>query len=471
MFDAAVYLERRNKLQKDVSNGVIFLLGNEESSMNFKDNWYHFRQDSCFLYFFGINLPGLAATIDIDNNVTTVYGNDLTMDDIVWTGPQPTVAELASKCGVDQTGNLNELANALEKITNTGRQIHFLPPYRPENVLKLKTWLRLTYDQVKNGKSVVLIKAIVSQRCYKSDDEIAEINKAVDITAEMHLTAMQNAVAGKKEMEIVAAVHESAIAAGGQLAFPVILTKDGQILHNHYHGNVLKDGDLLLVDCGAETGNHYAGDMTRTFPVSTQFSDRQKDLYQVVIDAHEKAISELKPGVLFKDVHLLACKTLVDGLKNIGLMTGDIEEAVAAGAHTMFFQCGLGHMMGIDVHDMEDLGEQYVGYNDDIKKSSEFGLKSLRLGRKLESGFVITVEPGIYIIPELIDQWQSQNKHREFINYKLLDTYRDFGGIRVEEDFVITDNGSQLLGKPVPKTVSDVENIRAGSKHSLLTDI
>ena len=460
MFNASVYSERRDSLKKDVRSGLILFLGNEESSMNFKDNWYHFRQDSSFLYFFGISLPGLAAVIDIDNDSVTVYGDDLSIDDIVWTGPQPTIAELAGRCGVQQTDTTKALASVLHKALQNRRMIHYLPPYRPENNLKLQHWLGAGQEKIQEGHSVELIKAIVAQRSYKSAPELEEINRAVDITADMHLTAMRLVREGKKEMEIVGAVQEVAVGSGGQLAYPVILTKNGQILHNHYHGNTLRSGDMLLVDCGAEVPSGYAGDITRTFPVGHRFTERQRTLYEVVIKAHTDAFNALQPGVLFKDIHLVACKTLVEGLTAIGLMKGDAQEAVEAGAHTMFFQCGLGHMMGLDVHDMEDLGEQYVGYTDTMKKSTEFGLKSLRLGKALEPGFVITVEPGIYIIPELIDLWKATNKNAEFINYQELESYRDFGGIRVEEDFVITENGSQLLGKPLAKTAEDVESLR-----------
>ena len=467
MFDALVYVERREKLKKSLGNGLILFLGNEESSINFKDNWYYFRQDSSFLYFFGLKLPGLAAIIDVDNDKTTIYGNDLSIDDIVWTGPQPTIAGLASQSGVQHTGTIKDLILLLNKASQKRQKIHYLPPYRPENSLKLSDWLEIDRHQVLKGHSISLIKAIVSQRSVKSEIEIAEIHKAVNVTADMHLTAMTMTGEGKKEVDIVAALHEVAIGSGGQLSFPVILTKNGQILHNHYYGNKLQNGDMVLVDCGAETASGYAGDMTRTFPVNDHFTSRQKELYQIVINAHDAAINALAPGIPFLDVHLIACRTLAEGLKNIGLMIGDIDEAVAAGAHTMFFQCGLGHMMGLDVHDMEDLGEQYVGYTDTMKKSTEFGLKSLRLGRTLEPGFVLTVEPGIYIIPELIDLWKSKNKNIEFINYQKLESYRDFGGIRVEEDFAITENGAQLLGKPVPKTVMEIEKTRAQAKNRL----
>ena len=467
MFNATVYAERREKLKKSLGSGLVLFLGNEESSINFKDNWYHFRQDSNFLYFFGLSLPGLAAVIDVDNDKTTIYGDDLSIDAIVWTGPQPTIAALASRSGVRHTGTVKDLTLLLSGASQGAQKIHYLPPYRPENSLKLSAWLEMDQQAVSKGHSIPLIKAIVSQRSYKSELEITEINKAVDITADMHLTAMTLVAEGKKEVEIVGALHEVAIGAGGQLSFPVIFTKNGQILHNHYHGNMLQNGDLVLVDCGAETTSGYAGDMTRTFPVDDHFTTRQKELYEIVVNAHDTAVKALAPGMPFREVHLTACKALTEGLKGAGLMTGDVDEAVAAGAHTMFFQCGLGHMMGLDVHDMEDLGEQYVGYTETMKKSTAFGLKSLRLGRALEPGFVLTIEPGIYIIPELIDLWKSDNKHAAFINYEKLESYRDFGGIRIEEDFLITESGARLLGKPVPKTVAEVEKTRVESKGQL----
>jgi len=436
---------------------MILLLGNEESSINFKDNWYHFRQDSTFLYYFGINLPGLTGIIDCDGGQDTIYGDELTMDHIIWTGPQPTIAELARKCGVERTKPVSDIEKELKG------EIQYLPPYRIYNQYKLSEWLGKPMDIIGSRNSIDLIRAIVSMRSYKTAEEIAEIEKAVNITADMHLGAMQFTRPGMVESQIVGKIQQIAISGGGNLSFPVILSKDGQILHNHYHGNTIKEGDMILCDTGAETAMGYAGDMTRTFPVGNEFTQRQKELYQIVLNAHEAAIAALKPGKKYKDIHLLAAKTLVQGLTEVGLMKGNADEAVAAGAHTMFFQCGLGHMMGLDVHDMEDLGEQFVGYNSSMKKSTEFGLKSLRLGKELEENFVLTVEPGIYIIPELIDMWKAEKKNNQFINYDLLDTYKDFGGIRIEEDFVITADGSRLLGKPVAKTIADVEKVRAES--------
>jgi len=460
MFSIDTYIQRRHRLKKDVANGLIVFLGNEESSINFKDNWYHFRQDSTFLYFCAVALPSLTAILDCDSGEDTIFGDELTIDDIVWTGPQPSIATLAEKSGITKTAPTNQLEVILKKAVSEGRAIHFIPPYREEHVTKLSAWTGRSLIEIRSGESVTLIKAIIAQRNIKTAEEIIELHKAVDLTSAMHLAAMQYAKPGMKEAQIAARVNQVALAGEGQLSFPVIMTKNGQVLHNHYHGNTIHEGDMVLCDTGAEIASGYAGDMTRTFPVAAQFTETQRELYQTVLNAHEAAIAALKPGVKYKDIHLLACTELAKGLTGAGLMKGNPEEAVAAGAHTMFFQCGLGHMMGMDVHDMENLGEPYVGYSETVKKSTAFGLKSLRLGKELEAGFVITVEPGIYIIPELIDRWKAENKYAEFLNYDKLESYKSFGGIRIEEDFVITANGADLLGKPVAKTVKDVEEIR-----------
>lgn len=451
MFSARTYSDRRNLLKKKLGSGLALLLGNEESSMNYRDNWYHFRQDSTFLYYFGINLPGLTGIIDLDNNKEIIFGNDLSIDDIVWTGPQPTIAELAEKVNINQTFPLQQLVAYCKN-----RKVHYLPPYRPEHTLKIAEWLGKSDRFVEHDSSKDLIKAIVSQRSYKSAEEIVEIEKAVDLTSDMHISAMKMVKAGLYEYEMVAEVTKIARAGGGNISFPVIMTINGNILHNTYYGNQMKDGDMVLCDTGAETEMGYGGDLTRTFPVGKRFSKAQEEIYNVALNAHEAAVKALKPGMLYRDVHLTACTQLVKGLSEIGLMKGDPDEAVAEGAHTMFFQCGLGHMMGLDIHDMENLGEQYVGYTEDMVKSKVFGLKSLRLGRSLEPGFVLTVEPGVYIIPQLIDQFKSEKKFLDFINYDLLEKYRDFGGVRVEEDFLITESGSKRLGKPVPKTIEEI---------------
>ena len=451
MFNKEVYIKRRNRLKEQVANGLVLLLGNEESSMNYFDNQYPFRQDSNFLYFFGLDRPGLAAIIDVDNNNEIIFGNDIGVEDIIWTGPLESLAHQAEAAGVSKTLPTLSISEKIKKSLSEKRKIHYLPPYRADNMQKLNNWLNIPFDLLKKSSSVGLIKAIVAQRSIKNPEEIKEIEKGVNVTVDMQLEAARLANEGISETKIAGIIHGIALSAGGDLAFPTILTVNGQILHNHSQGNILKSGQMLLCDCGAETSMHYGGDLTRTTPVDKQFSKRQKEIYDIVVHAHEEAIASLKPGVYFKDVHLLACEKLAEGLKSIGLMKGDTKEAVREGAHAMFFQCGLGHMLGLDTHDMEDLGEEYVGYTDELKKSTQFGLKSLRLGRKLEAGFVVTVEPGIYIIPELINLWKSENKFSEFINYEKLETYKDFSGIRIEEDLLITADGSRILGKSLSR--------------------
>jgi len=338
--------------------------------------------------------------------------------------------------------------------------VHVLPPYRPENKIKLARWLNTGLNDVSDHVSVKLIKAVINQRIIKSPLEIEEMEKAVSISVEMQLAVIKHTKPGIKEYELVAKALETAAAANCRLGYPAIITTHGQTLHTHYYGNTLQEGRMVLCDIGAENAMHYGGDLTRTFPVGKSFNSRQKELYEVVLNAMDHAISMLKPGVRYKDIHLAACKKLAEGLKQVNLMKGDPAEAVEAGAHTMFFQCGLGHMLGMDTHDMEDLGEQYVGYTDTLKKDTVFGLKSLRLGRELENGFVVTVEPGIYIIPELIDRWEAEKKYSDFINSDVLSNYRDFGGIRIEDNYLITATGSQLLGKYLPKTLKEIEALK-----------
>ncbi|MCY1635185.1 aminopeptidase P family protein [Marinifilum sp. D737] len=460
MFTKETYQKRRELLKSTVKSGILLFLGNDECGMNYADNTYHYRQDSTFLYFFGSDYAGLNAIIDIDENREIIFGDELSIDHIVWMGTQPTIKEKSEAVGIYETAPSGQLQDYLSKASSQGRKVHYLPPYRPEHQVKLLNWLNIHPNQAVENSSAEFVQAVVNQRNYKSEEEIIQIEEAVNITADMHLTAMRMARPGMKESEIAAAVQEVAIRAGGQLSFPTIATINGQTLHNHYHGNTIKSGDMVLIDCGAENGMHYAGDMSSTFPVSKTFTERQREIYQIALNAHEAAIAELRPGVRFKDVHLKACKTIAEGMKQMGFMKGDMDEAIQQGAHALFFQCGLGHMMGLDVHDMENLGEVYVGYNGEAK-STQFGLKSLRLGRELEPGFVLTIEPGIYFIPELIDRWKAEKKFTDFINYDKVEEYKDFGGLRNEEDFLITNDGARLLGKPIPKTIEDVESQRS----------
>ena len=461
LFDKQVYTDRRKLLKQNIGNdGLILLLGNEDSSMNYKDNCYPFRQDSSFLYYFGLDVAMLAAIIDTDTGEEVIFGDELSMDDIIWTGTLPSVKEMASLVGVTQTSPYLQVVHYIHKAITSGRKIHILPPYRPENKIKLSTWLNVSLEDIADHVSLKLIKAVIAQRVIKTPLEIEQMENAVSISVDTQLSVIKHTRPGIKEYELVAKAEEAAMAANARLGYPAIITTYGQTLHTHYYGNTLEEGRMVLSDIGAENAMHYGGDLTRTFPVGRNFTTRQKELYAIVLNSMDHAIGMLKPGVRYKDIHLAACQKLVEGLTQVGLMKGNAAEAVAEGAHAMFFQCGLGHMLGMDTHDMEDLGEPYVGYTDTLKKDTVFGLKSLRLGRELEAGFVLTVEPGIYIIPELIDRWAAEKKYADFINYDVLNTYRDFGGIRIEDNFLITETGSHLLGKYLPKTLKEIENLK-----------
>ena len=459
MFQQKTYIERRKVLKEKVGKGLILFFGNDESSMNYADNTYHFRQDSTFLYYFGIQHPGLTAVIDIENNHEIIFGDDYTIDDIVWMGPQPTIAERAENCGVKSVQATFKLSAMLNVAKQKNQPIHFLPLYRPENKIKLQELIGIAPKEVASTFSVELVKAVVGQREFKTEEEIVELHKAVDVSVDMHVAAIKFALPGMTEAQVTAEIHKIAIAAGGNISFPIIATINGQTLHNHFHGNTIKEGDLFLVDAGFETSMNYAGDLSSTFPVSKKFTSEQKEIYQITLDAHQAAIDALQPGKPFKNAHIAAGKTIFNGLKSIGFTKGNTDDAFDAGAHALFFPCGTGHMMGLDVHDMEDLGEVWVGY-DGQPKSTQFGLKSLRLAKPLQAGHVFTIEPGIYFIPELIDLWRGQNKFKEFINWEKVNSYRNFGGIRNEEDFVMTESGAKLLGKSKPKTVDEVEALR-----------
>ncbi len=462
MFDATIYANRRKRLQQDLSSGIVLLMGNEESPCNYTDNVYPFRQDSNFLYFFGIDKPGLAAIIDIDAGKNILFGDDPDIMHIVWMGALPTMAALAEKAGGADTAPYAQIEIHLAEARRSGRSVHYLPPYRPENSIKLSQWLNIPLDKLAAGASVPLIEAVVAQAACKSPEEIAEMEAAVNTSGKMHVAAMKAARPGMKEYELVGLVEGIARAGGGGLPYTVILSVNGQILHNHAYGNTLQSGQLVLGDFGADTAMHYAGDITRTFPVDKTFTTQQKEIYQIVLDTEVAAIASLKPGVRYLDVHLAASRHIAEGLKALGLMKGDMAAAVEAGAHALFFPHGLGHMIGLDVHDMEDLGENHVGYGKDITRSTQFGLRSLRLARELQPGFVLTVEPGIYFIPELINLWRKENLHTEFINYEKLDAYFNFGGIRIEDNVLITPDGHRVLGDPIPKTIAEVEALRAG---------
>jgi len=463
MFKKEVYIDRRNRLKNELQSGIAIFPGNVEAAFNYPANTYHFRQDSHFLYFFGIDLPGFTAVIDFDTKQEYIFGNDFDIDDIIWMGPQPKVAELGARVGISNTFPMNDLNSLIEKAKKNGQQIHFLPPYRGETDIQLAKLLNESVFDIRKNASVELIKAVVKLKEIKDAHEIAEIEKAVDIAYKMHTTAMKMAKPGVVEQEIAGTIEGISLALGGPVSFPIILSMNVQTLHNHYHGNVLEKGRMMVTDAGAETQFHYASDITRTVPVGGKFSKRQADIYQIVLDANVNSIEAIKPGIKYRDVHFLAARTIVDGLKNIGLMKGDTNDAVEAGAHTLFLPHGLGHMMGMDVHDMEGLGENNVGYDEQTVRSKEFGTAYLRLGKELKAGFVLTVEPGIYFIPELIDQFKAEGKFTDFINYEIVETYKDFGGVRIEDDVLVTETGYRVLGKPIPKTIEEVERTMAES--------
>ena len=456
MFNKETYVRRRRELAKKVGNGIILILGNVEAPTNYPDNTYKFRQDSSFLYFFGLYEPGLAAVIDTESGEEVIFGNDVDIDDIIWMGPQPLMAEKAKLVGVDKTAPLSKLAEYIGK--QNGRKIHFLPPYRYANKILLHQLLEIPFEKMKESASMELINAVISLRMVKDAEEIAELDKAANIGYAMHYTVMKMAKLGMVEQELVGIMEGIAASQGRLTSFATILSQNGETLHNHTHHQVLTAGSLLVIDAGAETNMGYASDFTRTIPTSGKFTNKQKDIYNIVCGANNLAYDLSAPGVTYKEVHLKTCRFIAQGLKDLGLMMGDVDEAVANGAHALFMPHGLGHNMGLDVHDMEDLGQIYVGYDEVTRPSDQFGLASLRMGRELKPGYVVTDEPGCYFIPALIEKWKNEGINTPFINFEKLKEYYNFGGIRLEDDLLITENGRRRLGsKRLPITATEVE--------------
>lgn len=462
MFSKGTYVQRRHELKKKVGKGLLLFIGNNESPMNFTDNTYTFRQDSSFLYYFGLNKPNLAAIIDIDNDKEIIFGNDFSVDDIVWMGQQPKIKVLAESAGVQLVYPYEALKNYISSALMNKQKVHFLPPYRSDAVILLSELLEMQIPEVAEQISEEFIRAIVAQREIKTDEEVREIEKAVNISVDMHIAAMKHAKPGMTEAEVAAVVHQEALASGGDISFPIIATINGQTLHNHYHGNVINAGQLFLLDAGGQTDMGYAGDLSTTFPVSDSFTQKQKDIHIIVQRAKLHAESILGVGVPFKEIHKQACIELIKGLKELGLMTGNPEEAYESGAHALFFPCGLGHMMGLDVHDMENLGEKWVGYNGD-EHETQFGIKSLRLAKPLKEGFVLTIEPGIYFIPELQEMWRGNKINESFLCWGEIEKYHDFGGLRIEDNYLIETGKYKLLGKYIPRSIEDIETLRQGS--------
>ena len=461
MFSKETYVNRRAELKKLVKSGIIILFGNNESPANFPANGYYpFRQDSTFLYYFGPKRDGLVGVIDVDNDKELLIGNDIDIDDIVWYGSVDCVHDMAEHAGVKESAPMKQLQVICDNAMKEKRTIHFLPPYRHDTMIQIFDLLGIHPSKQREATSVELIKAVVKMRSTKEQQEIEEIERACAIGYKMHTTAMRVTKPGVTEKYVGGQVNGIANSYGAMVSFPTIFSQHGEIMHGNPSMAVLESGRLALCDCGGETMEHYCSDNTRTFPVNGKFTQRQLEIYSIVEDCHDLALKISKPGVKYFDVHMDVCRLMTDRLKELGLMMGDTEEAVRAGAHAMFLPHGLGHMMGMDVHDMEGLGQTYVGFDDETRPNLEqFGTNCLRMGRRLEEGFVVTDEPGIYFIPALIDEWRAKGLHKDFINYEKLETYKDFGGIRIEDDILITSDGCRFLGEErIPYHPKDVED-------------
>ncbi len=457
LFDKEIYEKRREVLKKSMGKGIVLIMGNNEAPMNYEANTYSFRQNSNFLYYFGIAQPDLNAIIDIDKDEVTIFGNELTMDDIIWMGEVPSLSTLAANVGVGIVKSPSELIDVLK--TATKKNVHYLPPYRKEHNTLLYEALGIKYADQQGKASVALIKAIVAQRSLKSSEEIEEMEKAVNITKSMHVRAMQRTKEDKYEYEVVGDIIKQCKNYHGSLAYGVIFSINGQVLHNHHHDNLMTVGKMVINDSGAENDMCYAGDITRSFPVNGKFTQKQKEIYAIVLEMEKSCIEYIGPGVKYYDAHILANTILINRFKELGLLKGDSEAMVAEGVAGMFMPHGLGHMIGLDVHDMEDLGENYVGYEDGQERSTLLGLKSLRLAKTLQPGYTLTVEPGIYFIPQLIEKYKAEGKFMDFVNYESLLPYYDFGGIRIEDNVLITEDGRRVIGEPIPKEIWEVEKI------------
>lgn len=458
LFSKSTYVERRNDLKKLVGSGLIVLFGNNDSPANYPSNTYKFRQDSSFLYYFGLHRNGLVGVIDVDNDREYLVGDEIDIEDIVWYGSVTSVAEMAEMTGVARTAAMRELPAIVESAKAQGEEVHFLPPYRFDNQIQIMDLLGIHPSQQKAAASLKLIAAVVKMRTTKTEEEIAELERAAEIGYEMHTTAMRLCRPGITEQYIGGMVDGIANAYGCMVSFQTIATQHGEVMHGNPSPAKLEAGRLMLVDAGAETNENYCSDNTRTTPVSGVFTQKQKDIYNIVVECHDHVLEVAKPGVKWWDVHFAVCRIITERLQQLGLMKGDVEESLKAGAHAMFLPHGLGHSMGMDVHDMEGLGQVYVGFDNEVRPSTQFGTNALRFGRRLQKGFVVTDEPGIYFIPALIDDWKKNGTNAQFLNFDKIDEYRDFGGIRIEDDVLITDEGCRFIGsKRIPYHVEDVE--------------
>ena len=463
LFSQSTYIERRRRLRELVGNGLILLFGNNEAPMNYPANAYRFRQDSTFLYYFAQHRDGLVGVIDADSGEETLVGDEIDIDDIIWYGSVQSVKDMAQEAGVSRTLPMSSLEEKVDSALKNGRKVHFLPPYRHDNRIYLSKIMGVSPDSLQ--PSLPLIQAVVEMRSVKSAEEISEIERACSIGYKMHTTAMNLCRPGVTEQYISGVIGGIAASYGCITSFQSIVTMHGEVMHGYPSPLPLKEGRLLLCDCGAETNENYCSDHTRTSPISGVYSQRQKEIYTIVSDCHDLALQESRPGKMYRDVHLDVCRLMTERLKDLGLMRGDTEEAVRAGAHALFLPHGLGHMMGMDVHDMEGLGQVHVGYDEEVRPSSQFGLNALRMARRLQEGFVVTDEPGIYFIPALIDQWRANGTNAEYLNFDVIETYKDFGGVRIEDDILITKDGCRFLGKErIPYHIDEVEEYMRNRK-------
>ncbi|MBA7518386.1 Xaa-Pro aminopeptidase [subsurface metagenome] len=458
MIETKEYIRRRQVLRNKIETGIIVLCGNNMIARNYPGNLLPFRQDSNFLYYLGIDIPGCMCIIDCDNDVDILFGNDPGIDDQIWRGSYKKMQDIADKAGVKKVFSLSKIKDAISKARKTNQRIHFLPPYPTDRQILLSELIGIPLSEISKKSSVELIQAVITQRSVKSEEEVIQIEEALNkATGPMHQKAMRMAFPGVYEYQIVAEMNKIAKACDLDFAYPVICSVHGEILHNEFHRNQLEKDQLLLIDAGAESSMHYASDITRTIPVGGRFNEKQKEIYAIVLSAEVHAIDRIKPGIKYADLHREAALMITQGLKTIGIMKGEPEEAVEKGAHALFFPHGLGHMMGLDVHDMEDLGENFVGYGNEVKRSSQFGTAYLRLARSLQPGFVLTVEPGIYFIPTLIDLWRSEKKFEKYINYSIVEAYKKLGGIRIEDNILVHSSGCKVLGNPIPKFPAEIE--------------
>jgi Xaa-Pro aminopeptidase len=462
MFTPDTYSNRRARLKQDLGSGIILLPANGLVPFNYTDNQFPFRQDSNFLYFFGLDLPNLIGVIDIDAGEEILFGHNPTIDDVIWEGPLPALPDLAARVGVAKTQSNESIGSYLKAAAAKGQSIHFVAPYHADIRAQIGAWLGMPAEAVAQGGSMPLIRAIIAQRSHKSAEEVGEIEKSLAITRDLYLYAMQECRPGRYEYEIVGGFEGIAKSRNSVMAYHPIFSVNGHVLHNHFHGNRMEAGQIIVGDYGVENEMHYASDITRVIPVSNTFTQIQKDVYQIVLDAHMRAAEMMRPGILYRDCHLLAWQVIAEGLRALGILHGDAAEMAEIGVCGLFMPHGLGHMMGLDVHDMENLGENNVGYAEGQQRSTLLGLKSLRMAKALEPGFVLTVEPGIYFIPPLIDRWEAEGKFKDYIDYAALKAFRNFGGMRIEDNYLVTDAGSRMLGVPIPKTIAEVEAVTTG---------